>query len=77
VWRAVLVHSQLPPARYVVVTRLQESPLAAQLITRYPVARDNLLYKDIPWAAAYKEGKPCYFYIKQDASLSRHPEEGL
>ncbi len=48
-----------------VALHLLESPQLTQLLTRYPVAGDNIVEKGFPKFVVYDEGKPGYVYINK------------
>jgi predicted helicase len=58
-----------------VALHLLESPQVTQLITRYPVAGDNLVEKGFPKFAAYEEGQPGYVYINKTQYFEGVPKE--
>ena len=60
-----------------VALHLLESPYLSQLITRYPVAGDNVVEKGFPKFVAYEEGAPGYVYINQAPVLRGRSKGGL
>ncbi len=48
-----------------VALHLLESPQLTQLLTRYPVAGDNIVEKGFPKFVVYEEGQPGYVYINK------------
>jgi len=58
-----------------VALHLLESPYLSQLITRYPVAGDNIMEKGFPKFVAYDEGAPGYVYINKSQYFEGVPKE--
>jgi predicted helicase len=58
-----------------VALHLLESPQATQLLTRYPVAGDNIVEKGFPKFVVYEEGKPGYVYINRTQYFEGVPKE--
>jgi len=58
-----------------VALHLLESPQLAQLLTRYPVAGDNIVEKGFPKFVVYEEGKPGYVYINKTQYFEGVPKE--
>ncbi|MGV8174886.1 MAG: type ISP restriction/modification enzyme, partial [Methanothrix sp.] len=58
-----------------VALHLLESPYLSQLITRYPVAGDNIVEKGFPKFVAYEEGEPGYVYINKTQYFEGVPRE--
>ena len=60
-----------------VALHLLETPQLSQLITRYPVAGDNIVEKGFPKFVVYEEGEPGYVYINKTPVLRGRPQGGL
>ena len=58
-----------------VALHLLESPYLSQLITRYPVAGDNIVEKGFPRFVSYEEGAPGYVYINRGQYFEGVPKE--
>ena len=58
-----------------VALHLLESPQLTQLLTRYPVAGDNIVEKGFPKFVVYEEGQPGYVYINKTQYFEGVPKE--
>jgi predicted helicase len=58
-----------------VALHLMESPQLTQLLTRYPVAGDNIVEKGFPKFVVYEEGQPGYVYINKTQYFEGAPKE--
>jgi len=58
-----------------VALHLLESPQLTQLLTRYPVAGDNIVQKGFPKFVVYEEGQPGYVYINRTQYFEGVPRE--
>jgi hypothetical protein len=58
-----------------VALHLLESPQLTQLLTRYPVAGDNIVQKGFPKFVVYEEGQPGYVYINRTQYFEGVPKE--
>jgi predicted helicase len=58
-----------------VALHLLESPQLTQLLTRYPVAGDNIVEKGFPKFVVYEEGQPGYVYINRTQYFEGVPKE--
>jgi predicted helicase len=58
-----------------VTLHLLESPQLTQLLTRYPVAGDNIVEKGFPKFVVYEEGQPGYVYINKTQYFEGVPKE--
>ena len=58
-----------------VALHLLEAPQATQLLTRYPVAGDNIVEKGFPKFVVYEEGQPGYVYINKTQYFEGVPKE--
>jgi len=58
-----------------VALHLLESPQLTQLLTRYPVAGDNVVQKGFPKFVVYEESQPGYVYINRTQYFEGVPKE--